>query len=321
MSLVVQTLLFPLHLAVLASLHAVLASSRCVRLVALVARLVPFPIPWRRAAGPSLGADLQQKRWRKLPCHLAVSLVPGRRGASGVGALEAKVASVRRLVAWSSELGVRTLSVYDETGLLTRHAALVAAELDLALQGTADDAEREGMAQLRARGGPGVGQDAPPTAHHPPVRLGDLAQDEVASAASSSTLVDTSPPSPASPANAGTGAGDRGLTLNLVSRAAGRPRLALLASSLATSPGAQEGKLSSSSISAEIDALPLQEPDLLLVLGGSYLRLCGFPPWQLRLTEMFHYAYPTWLPAPRVRYAHLRSALDVYGRAEMRLGR
>ena len=34
-----------------------------------------------------------------------------------------------------------------------------------------------------------------------------------------------------------------------------------------------------------------------------------------------HYAYPTWLPAPRVRYAHLRSALDVYGRAEMRLGR
>lgn len=33
-------------------------------------------------------------------------------------------------------------------------------------------------------------------------------------------------------------------------------------------------------------ALPLGEPDLLLVFGGSYLRLHGFPPWQLRLTEM-----------------------------------
>lgn len=33
-------------------------------------------------------------------------------------------------------------------------------------------------------------------------------------------------------------------------------------------------------------ALPFGEPDLLLVFGGSYLRLHGFPPWQLRLTEM-----------------------------------
>ncbi|BGP42527.1 hypothetical protein JCM10450v2_006626 [Rhodotorula kratochvilovae] len=318
MSLVAQTLLYPLHLAVLASLHAVLASSRCVRLVALLARLVPLPAFARWRGEPSPAQDLHQKRWRKLPRHLAVALVPGRGSWTGVGALEDKVDGVRRLLEWCRELGVRTLSVYSETGLLTRHAALVAAELDLALHGSPEDIEREGMAQLRARGGAGKGaEDAPPTAHHPTVRLADLAQDETGSA-SSSTLVDTSPPSPASPADDSPA---HDLTLNLLSRAAGRPRLARLASSLASSPAAREGKLSSSTISAEIDALPLEEPDLLLVLGGSYLRLRGFPPWQLRLTEMFHYAYPTWLPAPRVRYTHLRSALDVYGRAEMRLGR
>lgn len=214
--------------------------------------------------------------------------------------------------------------------------------------------------------------------------------------ASSSTLVDTpSPPRPLSPSlspspSPSPSAAPPPPTLHLLSRAAGRPRLARLATHLAAS---SQKDLTAESVTHAIDcasslpsstclqdpladrstpalppsprrarsALPLSEPDLLLVLGGSYLRLRGFPPWQLRLTELqcvslsspflsspllsprspfswpqplthppppapaapssSHAPHPTWLAAQRVRYAHVRAALDTYGRAEMRLGR
>ncbi|GAA5892481.1 hypothetical protein JCM8208_005832 [Rhodotorula glutinis] len=326
MSALASTLLYPLHLAVLASLHTVLASSRCVRLIARLAQLVPTPSP-RCRVKPAPATDLERVRWRKLPRHLAVALVPGRGGWDGQDALRSKVDGVRRLVGWCTELGVRTLSVYDETGLLVRHAALVAQELELALAGTVEDVELEGMATLGARiARKEVEHGAPDPEGAPPhaaaaVVLPDLAQDD----ASSFTLVDTaSPPRPSSPIPSSSSTTP---TLHLLSRAAGRPRLARLAAQLAVSgTGAKggeggKGELTAEEVAAAIDALPLGEPDLLLVLGGSYLRLLGFPPWQLRLTELHHHSHPTWLPALQVQYAHLRAALDTYGRAEMRLGR
>ena len=207
MSALAYTLLYPLHLAVLASLHAVLASSRGVRLLARLVQLVPSPSP-RRRVKPVPASDLEGARWRKLPRHLAVALVPGRGGWDGQDALRAKVDSVRRLVGWCTELGVRTLSVYDETGasiylsfpcagasadpgpptgLLVRHAALVAQELDLALAGTAEDVEMEGMAAFGARipskdGEPGAPDPAAALPHAAAaVVLPDLAQDDGAS--------------------------------------------------------------------------------------------------------------------------------------------
>ncbi|GAA5836435.1 hypothetical protein JCM9279_000390 [Rhodotorula babjevae] len=326
MSALAHTLLYPLHLAVLASLHAVLASSRCVNLIIRLAHLVPSPSP-RRRVKPAPASDLGGARWRKLPRHLAVALVPGRGGWDGQDALRTKVDCVRRLAGWCTELGVRTLSVYDETGLLVRHAASVARDLDLALAGTVEDIEMEGMATMTARiakkeleaGEPDLGAGLPHAAAA--VVLPDLAQDD----ASSFTLVDTaSPPRSSSPIPPTSPSVP---TLHLLSRAAGRPRLARLAAQLAApctgENGGEGGKgeLTAEEVAGAIDALPLGEPDLLLVLGGSYLRLLGFPPWQLRLTELHHHSHPTWLPALQVQYAHLRAALDTYGRAEMRLGR
>lgn len=127
MFLVVQTLLYPLHLAVLASLHAVLASSRCVRLISRLAQLLPLHLPRRRRKGPSSAAqDLASKRWSKLPRHLAVALVPGRGGSEGLDALRDKVDGVRRLLQWCAELGIGALSVYDETGALASPLAVCA---------------------------------------------------------------------------------------------------------------------------------------------------------------------------------------------------
>lgn len=45
-------------------------------------------------------------------------------------------------------------------------------------------------------------------------------------------------------------------------------------------------------------AASLAEPDLLVVLGGPYLRLHGFPPWQVRLTEMQYVVGPLARAAP-----------------------
>lgn len=115
MAALTRTLLLPLHVTVLASLHAVLASTRLLRLIARLAALVPLP-RFRQHAEPTPAADLRQKRWQKLPKHLAVALVPGTGSWAGLWALQHKVAQVRRLLGWSRELGIQTLSVYDETG-------------------------------------------------------------------------------------------------------------------------------------------------------------------------------------------------------------
>lgn len=191
----------------------------------------------------------------------------------------------------------------------------VASELDLVVHGDAAMLEKEGMAQLRTLDAAVPGKDAVQLAGPPAVKLPDFAQDEQASgvppvhligewshgsfllapaAASSSTLVGDDLHSATSPK----------LSLNLLSRAAGRPRLTQVARDLATTSNVTT--ITSERVAEAIDggtiasprtlgtlahlarpaALPLSEPDLLFVFGGSYLRLRGFPPWQLRLSEM-----------------------------------
>lgn len=115
MSLTVQRLLYPLHLAVLVSLHAVLATSRATRLAFRLGHLVFRPwFPRRRSAPASLSDDLANQRWSKLPRHLAVSLVSG--GGGGGEQRQRHVGILKSLLQWSRQLGVTTLSVYDETG-------------------------------------------------------------------------------------------------------------------------------------------------------------------------------------------------------------
>lgn len=127
MSLTVQRLLYPLHLAVLVSLHAVLATSRATRLAFRLGHLVFRPwFPRRRAELASLSDDLANQRWSKLPRHLAVSLVSG-----GGEQRQCHVGILTSLLQWSRQLGVTTLSVYDETGasLMSSSNRLVSHEL------------------------------------------------------------------------------------------------------------------------------------------------------------------------------------------------
>ena len=69
-------------------------------------------------------------------------------------------------------------------------------------------------------------------------------------------------------------------------------------------------------IDAEITESVMAEPDLLLLFGPQVV-LEGYPPWQVRLTEIFH------VPdnSEGVGYQIFVRALHKYAKAQMRFGR
>ena len=82
----------------------------------------------------------------------------------------------------------------------------------------------------------------------------------------------------------------------------------------------QRKKLSPKDISldlvdAEITESVMGEPDLLVLFGPS-VELQGYPPWQVRLTEIYHMQDNT-----GVGYQVFLRALHKYANAQMRLGR
>lgn len=82
----------------------------------------------------------------------------------------------------------------------------------------------------------------------------------------------------------------------------------------------QRKKLSPNDISldlvdAEITESVMGEPDLLVLFGPS-VELQGYPPWQVRLTEIYHMQDNT-----GVGYQVFLRALHNYAKAQMRLGR
>lgn len=65
------------------------------------------------------------------------------------------------------------------------------------------------------------------------------------------------------------------------------------------------------------------EPDLLLIFGPS-LKLDGYPPWQIRLTEMFctgEQSHGLYRYGGAVEYQGFLRGLKQYAGAEMRVGR
>jgi dehydrodolichyl diphosphate syntase complex subunit NUS1 len=82
----------------------------------------------------------------------------------------------------------------------------------------------------------------------------------------------------------------------------------------------QKSKISPKDISidlidAELTESVMDEPDLLILFEPS-IELAGYPPWQLRLTEIFHVQ-----DNHGVGYQVFLRALYDYANAEMRLGR
>ncbi|KAM0437536.1 hypothetical protein ACHAPT_001900 [Fusarium lateritium] len=108
------------------------------------------------------------------------------------------------------------------------------------------------------------------------------------------------------------------LRLHLISQQDGRESMVDLTRTLAEM--SQKGKLSPRDISMELIDAELSEgimvePDLLITFGP-YLELSGYPPWQIRLTEIFSLQ-----DNERVGYQVFLKALQHYGGAQMRRGK
>lgn len=108
------------------------------------------------------------------------------------------------------------------------------------------------------------------------------------------------------------------LSVLLLSAEDGRDSLVDLTKTLTEM--SQRSKISASDISvdlvdAEISESVMGEPDLLVLFGPS-VELSGYPPWQIRLTEIFHVQ-----DNHGVGYQVFLRALYNFANAQMRFGR
>lgn len=123
---------------------------------------------------------------------------------------------------------------------------------------------------------------------------------------------------PGTPTSESSGALLQPLSILLLSAEDGRDSLVDLTKTLTEM--SQKSKLSPKDISidlvnAEISESVMGEPDLLILFSPS-IELAGYPPWQLRLTEIFHVQDNN-----GVGYQVFLRALYNYANAQMRLGR
>lgn len=110
----------------------------------------------------------------------------------------------------------------------------------------------------------------------------------------------------------------RHLSVMLLSAEDGRDSIVDLTKTLTEM--AQRSKISPADISvdlvdAELSESVMGDPDLL-ILFGSHVHLSGYPPWHIRLTEIFHVR-----DNQGVEYQVFYRALCNFAKAQMRLGR
>ncbi|KAF1986144.1 Undecaprenyl diphosphate synthase [Aulographum hederae CBS 113979] len=226
----------------------------------------------------------------KLPEHLSVILqFDEEDGEAGLGRLVSEVAEV---AAWCACAGIPVLSVYERTGILKKYMPQTHASINATLTayfgpGTSASSTRPQLS-LRAPNLPSYSPPSTPRSSSP---------------SSSST---TSIPTPT-------------LTVLLLSSPDGRDTLVDLTKTLAEM--SQRSKISPQDISAdlidaEISESVMGEPDLLLLFGPRVV-LEGYPPWQVRLTEIFCVRDS----GEGVSYQVFLRGLYRFGKAQMRFGR
>lgn len=230
----------------------------------------------------------------RLPKHLSVILKLEDGGKGGAG-LEALVDEVAEISAWCACVGIPMLSVYEQTGWY--YEMLFKALLNLAgiLKSYVPATHRAVSRKLSSYFGPQKPALSLRAPHVPSME------------SSSRTSTSESPRS-----------GVQHLSVLLLSAEDGRDSLVDLTKTLTEM--SQRSKLSPNDINvdlvdAEISESVMSEPDLLVLFGPS-VKLSGYPPWQVRLTEIFHVQ-----DNQGVGYQVFLRALYNFANAQMRFGR
>ncbi|KAF2675151.1 Undecaprenyl diphosphate synthase [Microthyrium microscopicum] len=219
------------------------------------------------------------KNISKMPQHLSVALELNTQD-DRQAAMATLVNDVGDLTSWCAASGISFLSVYEKTGVLKRTVP----ELHIAISQTLHRYfARENTPHLSIR----VSSEP---AYSPP----------------------TTPPNQPNAHSPFT------ITVLLLSADDGRSSMVDLAKVLAGM--AQKGNLApvdinADLIDAELTELVMDEPELLILFGPRVV-LDGYPPWQVRLTEIFH--LPDYTEG--VSYSVFTQALNNYASAQKRFG-
>ncbi|KAF1975748.1 di-trans,poly-cis-decaprenylcistransferas-like protein [Bimuria novae-zelandiae CBS 107.79] len=225
------------------------------------------------------------KSVEQLPKHLSVILEHREDDEDqGNAGLEGLVQDVCEIAAWTASAGIPLLSIYERTGVLKNYVPALHAAIQNNLE-----------SYFGTRRRPTLTVKAPHTISYSP------------------------PGTPSSePTENGSTTSRPHLTVLLLSEHDGRDTLVDLTVTLATM--AQKGDIRKEQIdmnlvNAELSDYVSSEPDLLVLFSPTVV-LKGYPPWQLRLTEIFH------LPDNKgVNYQVFLKALKKFGKAEFRVGK
>ncbi|KAK7183453.1 hypothetical protein DPSP01_010560 [Paraphaeosphaeria sporulosa] len=225
------------------------------------------------------------KNVEQLPKHISVVLEHRDDDEDqGTAGLEGLVQDACEIAAWTASAGIPLLSIYERTGVLKNYVPQLHAAIEKNLE-----------SYFGTRRRPTLTVKAPHTISYSP------------------------PGTPSTePTENGATTSRPHLTVLLLSEHDGRATLVDLTVTLASM--AQKSDIDPKQIdipliNAELSDYVSSEPDLL-VLFGPTVRLMGYPPWQLRLTEIFH------LPDNKgVNYLVFRKALGMFGKAEFRVGK
>ncbi|KAL8671170.1 MAG: hypothetical protein Q9168_004323 [Polycauliona sp. 1 TL-2023] len=212
----------------------------------------------------------------RLPHHLSV-ILELKQEERGLAGLEKLLDDLAEISAWCAGAGIPMLSVYEKSGALKDH-----------IQRT----HRVVSSKLHSYFGRQVPTLQIQAPHIPSFLDGD--------------------DSGKTPSSAGH------LSVLLLSEDDGRATLVDLTKTLTEM--SQRNKLSAGDISldlidAEISESVMTEPDLL-ILFGPYVKLQGYPPWQVRLTEIYHSQDNC-----GVGYQVFLRALYNFAKAQMKFGR
>lgn len=244
----------------------------------------------------------------RVPKHLSVILDLPPEGGKKDG-LETVLNDACELAAWSASAGVPMLSIYERTGKDKKDNRYAHREPSLTcpvgiLKSSLPHLHRRITKTLTSY----YGATSP---SKPTISL------------RSPNLPSYSPPHSPEPSMANgvhsDNDGPHHLTILLLDATDGRQTLVDLTKTLVEM--SQQGKLAPSDIStelidAEISESVMGEPDLLIVFGERIV-LEGYPPWQVRLTEIF-YAQDN---VGGVGYQIFLRALYKFAKAEFRFGR
>ncbi|KAI5809626.1 Decaprenyl diphosphate synthase-like protein [Peziza echinospora] len=216
------------------------------------------------------------KQLGRLPNHLSVILDYDK--GDRVSGLDTLIDDVAEIACWCASAGIPMLSVYERTGVL---------------KGYITTSHRAIAQRLHAYYGK----------ERPTLRV---------RAPHSTTFVNGDAPGDNAELE------DADLEILFISEEDGRESLVDLTRTLCEM--AQRGKISVDDVSqdlidAEVSGTLMTEPDLLIIFGPT-VQLKGYPPWQVRLTEMFHVK-----DNEGVGYQVFLRAMYKYANAEMRFGR